>query len=161
MPLFLNDTDVKTLMPMSDCVGVMEDAFTQAGDGKVWNRPRSRIRMPRSFHHLMVAYLADSEVFGLKTYTSFRSSTRFTTMLYDSNNGDLIAMVQGPRIVPLRTRDVSGVGTKHMFRENSSIVGVVGAGFQNRGQLEGVCAVRDIASVKIFDVSEENSQKSC
>lgn len=40
MPLFLNDTDVKTLMSMSDCVGVMEDAFTQAGDGKVWNRPR-------------------------------------------------------------------------------------------------------------------------
>ncbi len=159
MPLFLNDTDVKALMSMSDCVGVMEDAFTQAGNGKVWNRPRSRIRMPRSFHHLMVAYLADSEVFGLKTYTSFRSSTRFTTMLYDSNNGDLIAMVQGPRIGQLRTGAVSGVGTKHMSRSNSSTVGVIGAGFQSRGQLEGVCAVRNIASAKIFDVSEENSQK--
>jgi ornithine cyclodeaminase/alanine dehydrogenase-like protein (mu-crystallin family) len=159
MPLFLNDTDVKALMSMSDCVGVMEDAFTQAGNGKVWNRPRSRIRMPRGFHHLMAGYLADSEVFGLKTYTSFRSGTRFTTMLYDSNNGDLIAMVQGPRIGQLRTGAVSGVGTKHMSRSNSSTVGVIGAGFQSRGQLEGVCAVRNIASAKIFDVSEENSQK--
>ena len=42
MPLFLNDTDVKALMSMNDCVDVMEDAFNQAGDGKVWNRPRSR-----------------------------------------------------------------------------------------------------------------------
>ncbi len=159
MPLFLNDTDVKALMSMSDCVGVMEDAFTQAGNGKVWNRPRSRIRMPRGFHHLMAGYLADSEVFGLKTYTSFRSGTRFTTMLYDSNNGDLIAMVQGPRIGQLRTGAVSGVGTKHMSRSNSSTVGVIGAGFQSRGQLEGVCAVRNIASAKIFDVSEENSQR--
>jgi len=159
MPLFLNDVDVKALMSMSDCVGVMEDAFNQAGDGKVWNRPRSRIRMPRGFHHLMAAYLADSEVFGLKTYTSFRSGTRFTTMLYDSNNGDLLAMVQGPRIGQLRTGAVTGVGTKHMSRDNSSTVGIIGAGFQSRGQLEGVCDVRDIESAKIFDVSEENSQK--
>ncbi|MDP7675163.1 MAG: ornithine cyclodeaminase family protein, partial [Dehalococcoidia bacterium] len=159
MPLFLNDSDVKALMSMNDCVDVMEDAFNQAGDGKVWNRPRSRIRMPRGFHHLMAAYLADSEVFGLKTYTSFRSGTRFTTMLYDSNNGDLISMVQGPRIGQLRTGAVTGVGTKHMSRGNSSTVGIIGAGFQSRGQIEGVCAVRDIASAKIFDVSEENSQK--
>ena len=159
MPLFLDDTDVNTVMSMSDCVGVMEDAFNQAGDGKVWNRPRSRIRMPRGFHHLMAAYLADSEVFGLKTYTSFRSGTRFTTMLYDSNNGDLLAMAQGPRIGQLRTGAVTGVGTKHMSRDNSSTVGIIGAGFQSRGQLEGVCDVRDIESAKIFDVSEENSQK--
>ena len=159
MPLVLNDADVRALMSMSDCVGVMEDAFNQAADGKVWNRPRSRIRMPRGFHHLMAAYLADSEVFGLKTYTSFRSGTRFTTMLYDSNNGDLLAMVQGPRIGQLRTGAVSGVATKHMSRANSSTVGIIGAGFQSRGQLEGVCDVRDIASAKIFDVSEENSQK--
>ena len=159
MPLFLDDTDVDTVMSMSDCVGVMEDAFNQAGDGKVWNRPRSRIRMPRGFHHLMAAYLADSEVFGLKTYTSFRSGTRFTTMLYDSNNGDLLAMVQGPRIGQLRTGAVTGVGTKHMSRANSSTVGIIGAGFQSRGQLEGVCDVRDIEAAKIFDVSEENSQK--
>ena len=159
MPLVLNDADVRALMSMSDCVGVMEDAFSQAGDGKVWNRPRSRIRMPRGFHHLMAAYLADSEVFGLKTYTSFRSGTRFTTMLYDSNNGDLLAMVQGPRIGQLRTGAVTGVATKHMSRANSLTVGIIGAGFQSRGQIEGVCAVRDIASAKIFDVSEENSQK--
>ena len=159
MPLLLNDSDVKALMSMNDCVDVMEDAFNQAGDGKVWNRPRSRIRMPRGFHHLMAAYLAGSEVFGLKTYTSFRSGTRFTTMLYDSNNGDLLAMVQGPRIGQLRTGAVTGVGTKHMSRANSSTVGIIGAGFQSRGQLEGVCDVRDIESAKIFDVSEENSQK--
>ena len=34
MPLLLNDSDVKALMSMNDCVDVMEDAFNQAGDGK-------------------------------------------------------------------------------------------------------------------------------
>ncbi len=159
MPLLLNDKDVNALMTMTDCVGVMDDAFRQEGVGKVWNRSRSRIRMPRGFHHLMAAYLADSEVFGLKTYTSFRSGTRFITMLYDSNTGDLLAIVQGPRLSQMRTGAVSAVGTKYMARENSATVGLIGAGFQGRGQLEGVCAVRDVTSVKVFDAAADGAQK--
>lgn len=159
MPLLLTDKEVNALMSMSDCVGVMDDAFRQEGEGKVWNRPRSRIRMPRGFHHLMAAYLADSEVFGLKTYTSFRAGTRFITMLYDSNSGDLLAMVQGPRLSQMRTGAVTAIGTKYMARENSASVGMIGAGFQARGQLEGVCAVRDIKSVKVFDAVPEGAQK--
>ncbi|MDA0233207.1 MAG: ornithine cyclodeaminase family protein [Chloroflexi bacterium] len=159
MPLLLNDTDVNALMTMPECVDVMDDVFRQEGEGKVWNRPRSRIRMPRGFHHLMAAYLADSEVFGLKTYTSFRSGTRFITMLYDSNTGDLLAMVQGPRLSQMRTGAVSAIGTKYMARENSAAVGLIGAGFQGRGQLEGVCAVRPVKSVKVFDAMAEGAQK--
>jgi len=158
MPLLLTDTEVNALMTMSECVDVMEDAFRQEGEGKVWNRPRSRIRMPRGFHHLMAAYLADSEVFGLKTYTSFRAGTRFVTMLYDANTGDLLALVQGPRLSQMRTGAVTGVGTRFMARQDASSVGLIGTGLQGRGQLEGVCAVRDVKSVKVFDAMPESAE---
>ena len=46
----------------------MENAFKEVGKGVTWNRPRSRIRLPRGFHHLMAASLAEPNVFGLKTY---------------------------------------------------------------------------------------------
>jgi alanine dehydrogenase len=141
MPLLLTDKEVNEVMSMTQCVDAVEDAFRQAGEGKVWNRPRSRIRMPRGFHHLMAGYVGDSEVFGVKTYTSFRAGTRFITMLYDSNNGDLLAIVQGGRIGQMRTGAVSGIGTKHMSGENSTTVEMIGAGFQARGQIAGICAV--------------------
>lgn len=161
MPLLLGDQDVDQLMTMQECVQVMDDAFQQAGRGETWNRPRSRIRMPGGFHHLMAAAVLDSKVFGLKTYTSFRSGTRFLTILYDSETGDILALVQGGRCSQLRTGAVSAVATKYMARENSSTVGIIGTGFQGRSQLEGVCAVRTITSVKAFDRVTESCETFC
>ena len=161
MALLLGDAEVDQVMSMADCVEVMEDAFLQAGRGDTWNRPRSRIRLPRGFHHLMAASVLGSEVFGLKTYTSFRAGTRFLILLYDSNTGDLLSLVQGSRCSLLRTSAVSAVATRHMARKDSATIGIIGTGFQGRGQLEGVCAVRGIKSVKAFDRFPEAAAKFC
>ena len=159
MPLLLTDNEVDQLMTMDECVGVMEDSLRQVGEGMTWNRPRSRIRMPRGFHHLMAASVLDSKVFGLKTYTSFRSGVRFLTLLYDSETGDLLGMVQGGRITQLRTGAVSGVATRYMAREDASAVGMIGAGTQARTQLTGVCAVRDVNMARVYDVVPEAAKK--
>ena len=161
MALLLGDREVDQVMSMADCVEVMEDAFQQAGRGDTWNRPRSRIRLPRGFHHLMAAAVMGSKVFGLKSYTSFRAGTRFLTLLYDGETGDLLALVQGGRCSLLRTCAVSAVATRYMARDNAASVGIIGAGFQGRGQLEGVCAVRNISSVKAYDRVPEACQKFC
>lgn len=158
MPLLLTDNEVDKLMTMNECVVVMEDSFRQLGEGMTWNRPRSRIRMPRGFHHLMAAAVLDSNVFGLKSYTSFRAGVRFLVILYDSNSGDLLAMVQGGRLTQLRTGAVSAVATKYMAREDASTVGIIGTGLQGRSQLAGVCAVRNVSAVKAFDTAEGAAQ---
>jgi alanine dehydrogenase len=159
MPLLLTDRDVDHLMTMKECIEVMEDSFRQVGEGLTWNRSRSRIRMPAGFHHLMAASVQGSNVFGLKTYTSFRSGVRFLVIVYDSNNGDLLGMVQGGRLTQLRTGAVSAVATKYMAREDSSTAGIIGTGFQGRAQLAGVCGVRNISSVRAFDSVEDSAKK--
>lgn len=161
MALLLGDSEVTQLMSMADCVDVMEDAFSQVAKGNTWNTPRSRIRLPRGFHHLMASAVLDSNVFGLKTYTSFRAGTRFLTLLYDASTGDLLAMVQGPKCSLMRTGAVTGVATKYMAKQDASTVGIIGTGFQGRGQLEGVCAVRNINSVKAFDAVPESLASFC
>ena len=159
MVLLLGDKEVNSVLDMHECVNVMEDAFMQVGQGKTWNRPRSRIRMPRGFHHLMAASVLGSNSFGLKTYTSFRAGIRFLTILYDSNTGDLQALIQGGRCSQIRTGAVSAIATKFMARNNSTRVGIIGAGYQARAQLEGVCTVRSINNIKVYDRSLETSQK--
>ena len=109
----------------------------------------------------MAASVLGSEVFGLKTYTSFRSGVRFIVMLYDSNNGDLLAMVQGERLTQLRTGAVTSVATRYMARENSVTVGIIGTGNQGRTQLAGVCEARNIKRVKAFDRVEDSVRLFC
>ena len=55
MALYLNDKEVADLLPMNECVEVLDKAFADAGAGKVDNQPRNRIRMPGGFFHFMVA----------------------------------------------------------------------------------------------------------
>ena len=161
MPLLLGDQEVEQVMSMQECVQVMDELFRQAGRGLTWNRPRSRIRMPGGFHHLMAAAVLESKVFGLKTYTSFRAGTRYLTLLYDSETGDLLALVQGTRCSQLRTGAVSAVATSYMARQNAATVGIIGTGIQGRAQLKGVCAVRNIRSVKAFDRASEACEEFC
>ncbi len=68
MALFLNDQEVAQLLPMNECIDVLDRAFAHAGQGKVDNNPRSRIRMPGGFFHFMAAADAGHGVFGYKAY---------------------------------------------------------------------------------------------
>ena len=160
MPLLLTDREVNQVMTMQDCVGVMEDMLGQARRGMAWLQPRSHIRTPQGYHHIMPGAVLDSGVVGLKVYTArFPGGSRFLTVLHDSETGDLLALLQGGRCSQLRTGAISGVATKHMAREDASVVGIIGTGAQARAQLEGTCAVRNITSVRAFDIIPEKAEE--
>ena len=160
MPLLLTDSEVNSVMDMNDCIIVMEDLLDQAARGRTWSQHRTHIRTPVGFHHVMPGALFDTKVVGVKIYTArFPGGSRFITVLHDSETGDLLALLQGGRCSQLRTGALTGVATKQMAREDSSIVGIIGTGVQARAQLEGVCAVRDIRQVRTFDILPERSQQ--
>ena len=155
MALFLSDQEVAQLLPMDECIDVLEEAFAHAGAGKVDNRPRNRIRMPGGFFHFIVASNEGHGVFGYKAYPSFAGGAKMIVMLYDYETGALLSCMEGGRLGQIRTGAASGLATKYMAKEDSATVAVIGSGFQARTQLEAVCAVRDIKGVKVFSRKEE------
>ncbi len=161
MALFLSDQDVAQLLPMNECVDVLDKAFASAGKGQVDNRPRNRIRMPGGFFHFMTASDSDSGVFGFKAYPSFGgpASAKMIVMLYDYETGGMLSCMEASRLGQIRTGAASGVATKYMAKEDAATVAVIGSGFQARTQLEAVCAVRDIKDVKVFSRREERREE--
>ena len=161
MALFLNDQEVAQLLPMGECIDVLDKAFADAGEGKVDNRPRNRIRMPGGFFHFMAASNAGQGVFGYKAYPSFGGpgSAKMIVMLYDYETGGLLSCMEASRLGQIRTGAASGVATKYMAKEDAAIVAVIGSGFQARTQLEAVCSVRDIKAVKVFSRREERREE--
>ena len=155
MALFLSDQEVAQLLPMDECIDVLEEAFAHAGAGKVDNRPRNRIRMPGGFFHFMVASNEGHGVFGYKAYPSFAGGAKMIVMLYDYETGALLSCMEGGRLGQIRTGAASGLATKYMAKKDAATVAVIGSGFQARTQLEAVCAVRDIKGVKVFSRKED------
>ncbi len=161
MALFLNDQEVAQLLPMNECIEVLEQAFVHAGEGKVDNRPRDRIRMPGGFFHFMAAADGGHGVFGYKAYPTFggQGSAKMIVMLYDYETGGLLSCMEAGRLGQIRTGAASGVATKYMAKEDSATVAVIGSGFQARTQLEAVCSVRDVKGVRVFSRREERREE--
>lgn len=159
MALFLNEQEVAQLLPMGECVEVLEEAFAHAGAGQVDIKPRSRIRMPGGFFHFMAAADAGHQVFGYKAYPSFAGGARMLVMLYDYASGALLSCMEASNLGQIRTGAASGLATRWMARADADSVGVIGSGFQARSQLEAVCAVRDIKRVKVYSRRPEGREQ--
>ena len=161
MALFLTEREVVELLPMNECIDVLEEAFAHAGAGQVEIKPRSRIRMPNGFFHFMAASDAEHKVFGYKAYPSFAGpgGSKFMIMLYDFESGQLLACIEAGRLGQIRTGAASGLATKYMAKENASTVAVFGSGFQARTQLEAVCVARNITRAKVFSRRQERREE--
>ncbi|MFI5324157.1 MAG: ornithine cyclodeaminase family protein [Thermodesulfobacteriota bacterium] len=150
MVLFLGEDDVRQLLTMADAVKVLEETFRQQGLGNVINQPRQRIRTEVSMLHYLPGALPHLGVMGYKAYTSSKSGVKFRVFLHDLETGELLSILDGNYMGMIRTGAVSGVATKYMARQDMGRVGIYGAGWQARGQLLGLTAVRNVKKIYVY-----------
>jgi alanine dehydrogenase len=156
MPLLLTEQHVAELLDIETAIAAVEEVLRDQAEGLATNRPRQRVAVPASQLHVMAAGDKRLGVYGLKVYTASKKGARFLVLLYESENGDLLAMIEADRLGQMRTGAASGVATKYMARESADTVGIFGAGWQAESQLMAVCAVRQIKSIKAYSRSREH-----
>jgi len=150
MALVIREAQVRSMLAMTDAVYVLEEAFSAFAEGAATNRPRTRIVLANGVMHVLAAAAPALGVIGFKTYTVFREGVRFVVMLFSSQDGQLLAIIEADWLGRIRTGATSGVATKYMARPDASVVGMIGAGTQAHTQLMGVCAVRPVNMVYVY-----------
>lgn len=158
MPLLLKETDVTELLDIDTAIAAVEEVLRDQAEGQATNRPRSRVAMPTSQLHVMSAGDRRLGVYGVKVYTASRKGARFLVLLYESETGDLLAMIEADRLGQMRTGAASGVATKYMARADANTVGIYGTGWQAESQLMAVCAVRTIKSIQVYSRGAERRE---
>jgi len=161
MALVLTESDVASLLDMDTAIAAVEDVLRAQAGGQATNRPRYRVAMPASQLHVMAAGDKRLGVTGLKAYTASRKGARFLVLLYDSENGDMLAMIEADRLGQMRTGAASGVATKYLARSDANTVGIYGTGWQAESQLMAVCQVRKVTSIKAYGRNAEQREAFC
>lgn len=156
MALFLTEQQVEELLDMPTAIAAVEEVLLHQAAGFATNRPRQRVGSATSFLHVMAAGDSQLGVSGLKVYTSSRKGARFLVLLYDSENGDLLAVIEADRLGQMRTGAASGVATRYLARDDADTVGIYGTGWQAESQLMAVCAVRRVRSIKVYSRRAEH-----
>jgi alanine dehydrogenase len=134
---------------------VLKEAFGTWGDKGSTNLPRQRAPLAVGNFHVMGASYEAKGVYGAKAYFGGKSGARYHTFLYAADSGALLAIIESDLFGQLRTGAASGLATEMLANPQARTLGIIGTGKQARPQALAICAVRPIATVRVFDRNEE------
>lgn len=155
MALILTETDVTGLLDMRSAIDAVEEVLRQQAEGRATNRPRQRVALPGSRLNVMSAGAPEFDAIGLKAYTVGATAIRFYTMLFDSETGELLSIMQSDKLGQVRTAAASAIATKYLAREDAATLGVYGTGRQAEHQIEAISMVRPLTHVTVYSRVEE------
>lgn len=157
--VYLSEADVEKLLNLKTSIDVVEECFRRKGAGEAENVPRVRAHSPGIVLHTMSAAATYLGVVGWKAYTTTRAGAKFHIGLYESHEGQLIALIEADKLGQLRTGATTGVAVQWMADLEATEVGLFGAGWQARTQLAAVAAVRPIKVAYVYSRHDEAREK--
>jgi ornithine cyclodeaminase/alanine dehydrogenase len=167
--LYLARADVERLnVPMKEIIRIVEDAFREKAAGRTEAPPKPGIHPKKdAFIHAMPAYLQKTSAAGVKWVAGFPENPKRglpyisgLLVLNDTDTGFPTCVMDCTWITAKRTGAATAVAAKHLAREDSKVLGVLGCGAQGRSNLEALkVACKNLEQVKAYDINEKNLQE--
>jgi ornithine cyclodeaminase/alanine dehydrogenase-like protein (mu-crystallin family) len=172
--LILNQSEVRGLLPMAECMPVMSDALGALARGEailplrpiMWlpDRSGALALMPSALLSTRASAVPDVGAMGVKIISVFPGnhgtaydSHQGAVLLFDTAHGRLLAMMDATEITAIRTAAVSGVATRLLARPDAATLAILGSGVQARTHLEAMLEARAIADVRIWSRSRAHA----
>jgi ornithine cyclodeaminase/alanine dehydrogenase-like protein (mu-crystallin family) len=166
--LVLNEHEVEELLDMEGCIDAMAGALAALAREELTMPLRSMFAPPGQDNliGLMPSHRAGSStVYALKTVCVFPDNPRRgldahqgTVTLFDGETGEVRALLNASAITAIRTAAVSGVATRLLAREDTRVLGILGAGVQARSHLEAMQVVRSFDEIRVYSPTPEHAE---
>jgi alanine dehydrogenase len=164
--LLLNRADVQKLLSLTECVAAVERVFRLQGEGKIPSSGILGVRTQSGGLHVKIACLS-----GAKNYIVAKLNTNFAQnyarfglptiqgaiVLYDADNGRLLAVLDSMEITLKRTAAATAVAAKCLARKNSAVATICGCGEQGRAQIRALSLIFRFGKVYAFDIDSNAS----
>ncbi len=165
---FLSAADIKKCVTMEQAIEATRAAFISlsAQQANVPQRMRMDLQEADDCALIMPVHVPNLKQFGLKTVSIFNKNPEqnlprihalFT--LFDSLNGQPIAVMDAEYLTALRTGAATGLATDLLARQDAKVVTIFGVGAQAKTQLEGVCAVRSIKRALVYAPTKSRTEQ--
>ena len=165
--LIIRAAEIRELLPMAECVEVMDRAMRAFSAQEVIIPPRTiePLADHRGFLILMPGEMQSPPMYGAKIVGLHpdnpgkgRPAVQGFVVLFDSRTGEPLALADGAEITAIRTAAASALATRVLARPDATSHGILGTGVQAASHLEAVCCVRNIRTVKVWGRDPEKAQ---
>lgn len=166
--LIVNQSEVRQLLPMAECIEVMAEALKTLSRGQAILPLRPVMWLPERVGALgmMPAYMEDLQIMGLKIVSVFPGNhgTEYDShmgavMIFETKHGQPLAIMDATEITAIRTAAVSGVATRLLAREGAADLAILGSGTQARTHLEAMLHCRKIRRVRVWSRNADNGRR--
>jgi ornithine cyclodeaminase/alanine dehydrogenase-like protein (mu-crystallin family) len=169
MAIWLNESDVRAVLPLGDLIDCMETALIALSSGQVRQPVRQVIEAGDggNFFAAMPAWMATgpamSPSMGAKLVTVYHANGglglpthQAAIVLLDAGTGALLAVMDGRYITEARTAAVSAAAVRHLARPGARTLAIIGSGVQARSHLRAFALVRKFAEVRCWSPTAAN-----
>ncbi len=183
MPLLINNDVTARVLDTVEALEAMESAFRQHAEGMAVFQTRTDMWSPTARQGdyyrwgSLLGAIADPPTLAFRfksdilTWQEYEGAVteewhsvepgRYCgfILLFDTGNGELIAMLNDGIIQHERVGATTGVGARYLARQDAKSVGMLGSGGMARSYLRSLCAVRDIDECRVFSPTVANRQR--
>ena len=155
---YFNNKEIAELLSVPECVELVEDLFLNFDDTQM--PPKVYMNVPNGDFRAMPAVVgktAGIKWAGLNIKEEGKINIFAMVMINDIETGDLLAVLDAETLTAIRTAAVTGVATRHMSPSYAKTAAFIGCGHQTLRQIRAVAHVRDIETIKLFDLSEDRA----
>lgn len=165
-PVYIDREIISSLLPMEECISVMEKMFIDLANGKCIQPLRSLMWLPGNVGLLgmMPGYAATPGVMGIKVISVFHKNSEAglpshqgVVILFDASNGEPLMIFDATEITAIRTAAVSALATRILSREDANQLAIIGSGQQAEKHIEAILSVRNISQITIWSRNKKNA----
>jgi ornithine cyclodeaminase/alanine dehydrogenase-like protein (mu-crystallin family) len=180
--LLITDPEVRQVLTMQDCIQAMDRAFAEEARGIAVNKPRTRYKVPPDLDkpgymaNIIPGAVPSSGVAALR-YDSTIVQERIVAgtkrmdfpsplkrsfgfvLLFSLQSGELLALIHDFSMSAVRVGATTGIANRALAKKNAKVVGIFGSGNEARTNLEAICAVRNVESVRVYSPNKEHRDR--
>ena len=162
---FFDETAVQRVLHLEALIPAMENALIDFSAGRVLQPVRSVISVPqhRGFMGLMPAVYGD--IMGTKLVNLYpENATRglpthlAIIVVFRSETGEPLAVMDGRLITELRTAAVSAVATRLLSAPNATRLAILGSGVQARAHVRALSLVRSFEEIRVWSRDPQHAK---
>jgi ornithine cyclodeaminase len=162
MLLIMNAPTIASAVALPEWIDVVEQSLRGVSGGMVSQGIRQILHLPDSETNgrvlsMMFGAVRKPACFGAKVISVFPDnfsrgldSHRGAVLLFDPDNGALIALMHGGEITASRTAAASAVATRALARPDSRVLAILGYGEQASRHVDALALVRPLSEIRCW-----------
>src|SRR5947208_529243 len=166
MVMYLGEDSIRFVLRWDRLIATMEQALADLSLGRVLQPVRNMLTIEEGKRYLGIMPAVAADAMGAKVVSFYpqNAASGLPThmamiLLFSSQTGEPLAVMDGRLITEMRTAAVSAAATELLAAPDSRVLALLGSGVQAQAHLEALAQVRSFAEVRVWSRTAENAER--